>query len=503
MDRMQPVLGIALAAWALIGASAAQAQEPFDSAGRTDRIEYVESTTTSDGFAWDHYRNLDYPCSISGYQTFAVGTRIGSSPTEARPLWVRMRGGGVGYFDAAGQPQPSAGNKTEDDIDKLTKFSEGNALNQLVNADPAGFRNVSVSMCSHDIYAGGDQPDPNNPNLTPDGGPRTTNGLFATKAAVQFVQERYPTTKTFLHGTSAGSFGSWGMAWSLQRQDRPVAGFVADAGVLNAQYELDAQAAGTACARTSEQLTAVAARVHPVLADPLNQPDLLISRGDLRAPVFNVFSRDDQNSCGTEQIPCTMPDGSVQVLGAMECKMDRVAKAITALPESRHSRTAELCVRGNSGPPGSCARHVVTEPSDRPNTDLSFPADYNAEIMSWVRERLGDRPPRLDVQLGKRSQLRVMRGRVRIRCAGGGYERRTCRIELHSILKGKDPVIGRGRAAIVRGKDSRQVVVKLTKRGRRALSTGPHRGIRVRASAKLSERYTAREGTARRNLRLG
>lgn len=497
--RFVAMLGIL--AW-MLSAAPAGAQAPFDSPGKTDRIEYVTTTTTTDGYSWDLYRNLAYPCSISGYQTFAVGTREGSSPTEPRPLWVRMRGGGVGYFSTDGQPQPSAGNKTESDVGVLTGFVEENALNQLINAEPANFRDLSVSMCDHDIYAGGDQPDPNNPNVTPDGRPRTTNGLFATKAAIQFVQDRYPTTKTFLHGTSAGSFGSWGLAWSLQRQDRPVAGFVADSGVLNLQSELDQQAAGTRCARTPEALAAIGARIHPELADPANQPDLLIARGDLTAPAFNVWNRDDSNGCGTEQIACTMPDGSTQVMGAMECRMDRVSKAIAALPASSHSRTMRLCVRSQNGPPGTCTRHVVTNPTDFPNTDPAFPADYNAVIVNWVRERLDDRPPALDVGFGKRSELAFARGRGHVRCKSGGYEDRTCRVRLRARRNGTDRVVARGERRLAKGAGSAKVTLKLTPRGRSILQRAPRRGIRVKAQAEVEELYTARAGEARRRLRV-
>ena len=502
MGMRRAIAALTLLAATSWWAAPASAQAPFDSPGKTDRIEYVTSTTTADGYGWDLYRNLAYPCSISGYQTFAVGTRIGSSPSEPRPLWVRMRGGGVGFFSADGQPHPSAGNKTESDVAVLTGFVEENALNQLVNADPAGFRTVSVSMCDHDIYAGGDQPDPSNPNLTPDGQPRTTNGLFATKAAIQFVQDRYPTTKTFLQGTSAGSFGSWGVAWSLQRQDRPVAGFVADSGVLNIQSERDQQAAGTPCARPPEALAAVAARIHPELADPANQPDLLISRGDLTAPVFNVWNRDDSNNCGTVQIPCTMADGTVQVMGAMECRMDRVSRAISALPASRNSVTARLCVPSQNGPPGNCTRHVVTNPSGFPNTDPAFAADYNAQIMNWVRERLGDRPPALDVSFGKQSTLRVERGRVRVRCISGGSERRTCRVTLRARLDGDARVVARGKGMLARASSSGKVLVKLTRRGRGLLQRESRRGTRVRALARVGEQYTGRSGRASRRLRL-
>ena len=108
---------------------------------------------------------------------------------------------------------------------------------RLVRNDSLGFRLVSVSMCNHDIYSGGDTPDPNNPNTLPDGSPRTVNGLFATKAAIQFTLAKYPTSKFFLHGTSAGSAGALSVSWGLQAQRIPPAGSVVDSGVVNGEWE--------------------------------------------------------------------------------------------------------------------------------------------------------------------------------------------------------------------------------------------------------------------------
>lgn len=503
LGRMGALLAAGGAALA-IAADPASAQQPLESAGNTDRIVATGETTTADGYAWKHYRNLAYPCSISGYQTFAVGTRLGSSPAAARPLWVRMRGGGVGYFDAQGEPMPSPNNKSESDLAELLGFVTENALNQLINDERAGFRVVSVSMCNHDIYAGGDQPDPNNPNREPDGSPRTSNGLFATKAAIQYVQDRYPTTKTFLHGTSAGSFGTYGVAWSLQKQDRPVGGFVADAGVLNSSYESDLQRQGAPCARPPEAIAGVGARIHPALADRANEPHLLLGRGALTAPVMNVWSRDDRNSCGTNRISCTMPDGSTRTLGSMECKMSRISAAIRALAPSRHSETMQLCVRGRNAPPGDCARHVVTnaDANAYPNTNPAFPADHNAAIVDWVRDRLGDRPPRLAASIGRRGRLRAERGRVALRCRAGGYERRACQAKLRARRPGTDPVIARGRAAIGAGSSGRSVRAKLTPLGRRLVRRAPRGGLPARARIDVDERYTGRFGAASRRLRI-
>ena len=236
--RLLSVLTIGAAAVALAGCYA-----PLPSAGKTDKIEFV-STSTSGGWKFDYYRNRSYPCSISGYQTFVIGTKVGSSDTQTRPLWVRMRGGGVGWFDANGNPQPSAGNKSEESAATSISFVADKALTGLVRGDPAGFRLVSVSMCDHDIYTGGDQPDPNNPNKTPDGQLRSVNGLFATKAAIQFAKSKYPTGKTFLHGTSAGSAGVFSVAYGMQLQGIPPAGAVADSGVVNVEGEQALNAQG-------------------------------------------------------------------------------------------------------------------------------------------------------------------------------------------------------------------------------------------------------------------
>jgi hypothetical protein len=230
---MKPALALALALGVLPLAGCYQ----VGAAGKTNRIELVGSSVV-DGYKFDQYRNLSYPCSISGYQTFVIGTKVGSSDTQTRPLWVRMRGGGVGYFDSNGKPQPSAGNKSEESAATSIGFVRDTGLMALVRADPAGFRLLSVSMCNHDIYSGGDQPDPNNPNTLPDGSGRTVNGLFATKAAIQFARAKYPTGKFFLHGTSAGSAGALSVSWGLQKQGIPPAGAIADSGEVNVEWEI-------------------------------------------------------------------------------------------------------------------------------------------------------------------------------------------------------------------------------------------------------------------------
>jgi hypothetical protein len=381
---LSSLLALGALALALTGCAA-----PLQSAGKTGRIRFV-SSSTSGGWKFDYYRNSAYPCSISGYQTFVIGTKVGSSDTSTQPLWVRMRGGGVGWFDSNGNPQPTAGTKSEESAATSIGFVPDRALTGLVRSDPAGFRLVSVSMCDQDIYYGGDQPDPNNPNTTPDGQPRTTNGLFATKAAIQFARSRYPTSKVFLHGTSAGSFGVFAVAYGLQLQGLPPAGAVADSGVLNyeasqAQIDQDLCPGDT---RPQEALDAIKARLHPELVKLENEPDRLVRRGDLTVPILHVWSSADPNVCGATPMDCPLRDGTSRTMGSADCVHEPLREAIASLGPSSRSRNLRLCVSPPDSP-GSCATHVVTD-KERTNTDPAEAPDYNATIMDWVHARLGD-----------------------------------------------------------------------------------------------------------------
>jgi hypothetical protein len=380
---MKPALVVALALAALAGC------HPVGEPGKVGRIEFVGSSVV-DGYKFDQFRNLDYPCSISGYQTFVIGTKVGSSDTATRPMWVRMHGGGVGFFDASGNPQPTAGNKSEESAARLITVVTGAGLPALVRADPAAFRLVSVSMCNHDIYSGGDQPDPNNPNTLPDGTGRTVNGLFATKAAIQFARAKYPTGKFFLHGGSAGSAGALSVAFGLEKQGIPPAGAVVDSGVVNVEWEKARAEQGTCPGqdRPPGVLAAIQARTQYQLADIKNEPDKLVSRGELTVPLLHTWSRADPNVCGATPMSCPLRDGSSVTLGAADCAHEPLRAAIAGLGPGAMSRNLRVCVSPASAP-GSCATHVVTN-KNATNTDPAEPADYNGAILDWVHTRLGD-----------------------------------------------------------------------------------------------------------------
>jgi hypothetical protein len=382
--RKARLLLFALVAGVLLGACG------LELPGDTSKITLV-SSTTSGGWKYDFYRNNAYPCAISGYQTFVVGTKVGSSSTTPGPLWAFMHGGGAGYFDAQGHPVPGVGQKTEEDATSLTSVLKNNALVTLVRNDPAGFRTLAVSYCSHDVYAGTNSTDPHNPNTTPDGKPRTTNGDYATKAAIQFVQSHYTTTKTFLHGGSAGSAGAFGVAWSMQLQHIPPAGVVADASIINGEAFAAAYQAGY-CTDNNDpaRVAAIAARVNPDLANPANEPDKLVSDGRLTVPLLHIWNHGDQNTCGSPPISCPLRDGSHVTLGLTDCIHEPMRRAIVALGPNAKSKNFPVCVDNDATP--DCSVHVVTNKAGLTNTDPSTPADYLTGMMDWVHARLADAP---------------------------------------------------------------------------------------------------------------
>ena len=357
--------------------------------GKTDRIDLV-STVEEGGWRWDFYRNRSYPCSISGYQTFLTGTRIGSDPTAAAPLWVRMHGGGVGWFDETGAPMPTAGNKTEESRTKLLGFVDQGLTRDIQDA-PEGFRLLVVSMCSHDVYAGGDLPDPNNPNVSADGTPVTVNGLFATKAAIRYTRAAYPTGKFFLHGTSAGSVGTFHVAWALQASGTAPAGIVADSGILNLEWELARidQGLCTRGGRDAESLPLIAARFHPSIQNPANQPDLLVAGGALDVPILHVWNQGDNNACGDLPMICPLRDGTTEAMGAASCRAENLRRAIAAEGPPSRSLNLGVCVE-SADHTTACDVHVVTTRKNGVNLDPSLPADYLGAILAWVRARLVD-----------------------------------------------------------------------------------------------------------------
>jgi len=356
--------------------------------GDTSQIQLLSSTTQG-GWQTDLYVNNAYPCAISGHQTFAIQHRVGTAPTTPAPLWVRMHGGGVGYWDTSTQPatfRPDTKMTAQEDLATLQSMA-GSGLLTLVKNDPAGFRILLVSYCDRDVYGGTNAPDPGNPNPS-----ITTNGLVATKAAIQFTEAGFATTKLFLQGTSAGSAGAYAVAWGLQTQGVPLAGIVADSGIINTEAKEAEVAQGLPCTTDGAlNVGAVKARVDPLLGNVDNEPDKLVTRGDLTVPIAQLWNHGDPTQCGSTPMMCpvrNLPPGSPSTLpmGAADCENQPMHQAILNQGAASRSISLGLCVDAST-PPGSCSTHVMTI---RNRTSTDPPTDYNAAVLAWVDARLAD-----------------------------------------------------------------------------------------------------------------
>jgi hypothetical protein len=375
-------LVVALAALVLIAAACVP---PLSTPGNTGSIQLV-STSVESGYRVEYYRNTAYPCSISGYQTFAIAYRNGQPTTAPAPLWTYLHGGAVGWFDSSGQPRPDETYLREESLAALTGFGSQSGLMATVLTDPAEFRLLVGSMCNRDLYSGAGQIDPNNPNKLANGSAKTTNGLLATKAAIQFARNRFATTKHFLHGGSAGSVGTYSVAWSLQQQGLAPAGIVADSFIINQEWAQAALVQGVPCGTVEPSIThdaEVKARIHPDLGNIANEADKLVASGRLTVPIAQVWSHGDPWGCGSNPMVCPLRDGTTVVLGGTDCMNEPLRRAIAAQGPSSRSRSLSLCVGA------SCGTHVVTA-SASTNTDPLAPADYNAALMTWVQNRLAD-----------------------------------------------------------------------------------------------------------------
>lgn len=89
MGSLRRLTGVLVATLLLAGLCSSCLLTPGD----TSKITLVSSTTLN-GWRYDYYRNNAYPCSISGYQTFVIGTKVGSSASASAPLFVWMHGAG-------------------------------------------------------------------------------------------------------------------------------------------------------------------------------------------------------------------------------------------------------------------------------------------------------------------------------------------------------------------------------------------------------------------------
>ena len=222
-------------------APAAATVVPVSAPGKTAQIRRV-SSVTEDGWRFDFFQNPGLP--LLGQRRQHVHHRdpprrrrrrgppaVGLHARRRRRLLRPNRQG------HAQQRPEGRGGCSAPAAQHAVRRAEGEGGRRA----PSGFRMMAVSMCNHDIYGGGDTVDPNNPNRDTTGKLRTVNGLFATKAAVQYALTTRATDDFFLHGGSAGSFGSFHMGWALEAQGIKPAGIISESGVMNQAWQLAVQ----------------------------------------------------------------------------------------------------------------------------------------------------------------------------------------------------------------------------------------------------------------------
>ncbi len=352
----------AVVAVALVALVTAACVPPLSTKGDTGGIQLV-STKNLDGWKYDYYRNMAYPCSVSGYQTFVIGTKIGSSPTAARPLWTFMHGGGAGYFDENGNPIPNENQKVEEGAG-----SPEHAASTTTGCSPGCATTRPVSARSRSRTAatrstpGAEHPRPAQPEhdarrqAPPD---RPAASRPRPRSSTR--QSLYPTTKTFLHGGSAGSAGAYYVAWAMQLQGIAPAGVVADASVVNRRRRCrpGTRPASAPTRTTRSGRPAIAARVHPDIANVGNEVDKLVSSGRLTVPLLHIWNHGDQNTCGSPPVACPLRDGTTVTLGIHRLRPRAAAsRRSPRRVRSSRSKNLPLCVDDDAVP--DCSVHVVT-----------------------------------------------------------------------------------------------------------------------------------------------
>jgi hypothetical protein len=242
-------------------------------------------------------------------------------------------------------------------------------------------------MCNRDTYGGSNNPDPN--NFTAEGEQRVTNGLLATKAAIEFTRSRAATSDFFLHGGSAGSVGTYHVAYSMETMGDPPSGIVADGGIRNDAWEL-ARIDQSICSSPyggPDWEAKFAPRVHSTLRPPASQAHELVASGALTVPIVQLWNQGDGTTCRATPMVCPTADGPVQ-MAASDCKNEPLRAVIEGPDGDGRSLALGVCVT-SAGSTIPCDIHVTSN-RNLLNTDPAYPADYISTIVDWVDDRLAE-----------------------------------------------------------------------------------------------------------------
>jgi len=370
----------------------------IDDAYAMDQIVLM-NTVHQLGYTGEFYENRAYTCGLQGFQTFLIAYPDGLPLTTLRPLWVRLHGGGVGAYDGDGlyRPIEQVSANDQESIDELGFAMRETGLVAKIRAHTAGFRFLLPSLCDHDVYSGIGIPDTNNPNSPDEKGQiRAADGLLATKAAIAFTRNRFVSSHVFLHGTSAGSIGSFGVALSFQREGVGLSGAVLDShvassGIIDNGY-LD-------CMPFPYDPDLLIPKIGPLLSGDFS-PEDLISSGAFKVPLYHLWNRSDPACCGSADQSYLDATGTPYSEPGCFHEHSPVHEAILANPPGGKgaSLSLEICANdeGSVGA-NACNKHSPTKVDfatlSPPGDQLRGGTDYNQRIVDWVDLRLGDPAP--------------------------------------------------------------------------------------------------------------
>ena len=328
------------------------------------------------GWKAKFFRHGAYHCGVKGSQTFLVLNPPGKDWKEPLPLWMSLHGGGLAAFNKSGEYIPVSlknsklMNETSSDL-LLRRFVHGAGADDWktpgsswppkggINAHIVAsgkFRILLPSMCDNDVYSGVGTPDPNNPNQ-PAGQKPMVDGLLAIRAALQYVRDNFPISKTFLRGCSAGSVGVLTLVHRLSREKEKIAGVIADSAVISDYWRTiyDFSKQGNTCFswHVSEP-SFHDTRVGPYM---LSKNRIENNMDKILSPLYLVWSTGDVAFCGKPH--------TAKVFEA-------VHNAVKKHNPGGASVAREVCTDKN------CSRHCPTN-QDSP---------LNKEIFDWVLKRL-------------------------------------------------------------------------------------------------------------------
>ncbi len=253
-------------------------------------IYLMKKGTVSSFFRTYYYwifQDSKYPCGKQGNFQFVVLQK--GNALDKRHLLVRFIGGFAGFYYAGSSGQlnyfPDASFQDLLYADNYTKTIAVRGVDRKI-VDTNGWRIMSPSYCSHDLYLGTGQY-----NAT-DGFNRW--GYLASQDAINYTQKIFSTDKMVMYGTSAGASGAFYQGLNFSN----VSGIIMDSFAVDLQPLISAcqqglqpyyakwpcSCAGETCVKTLAQR--IGFNFNKV-------PYMLINDNKVQVPIYLIYDQND------------------------------------------------------------------------------------------------------------------------------------------------------------------------------------------------------------------